>query len=680
MFIITVHTRANLNRHQKLELHLTDQDGDSLGSCEVNPENMVMEFVSAAAGFLNELVGKSVQKKKALVETDNGVHIDDCDSVLGSQTQDFPTQDSPDNLPPEQDAGGKTASWEAIREANIPPCVKEINFTINDEDLVPELREKLKSSYSGVTIVSSGIVAEKERAWKALTAERPDGIKQMIIELDETEIAQTPELESNLRKMYPWAMIEARPGPNISRKRARRMTDSNVATPHRPDLVKHIEDFAAYVIEPPSEDEFGYKYPIGEGWDRLPYSRKFEIAHARAIQHYHGKVVDGKGCGCCESHGYQCKVYLPQLGNLSHITFGHSCQHCRLRQIQCDLPAAMKDHPNTPRAPNMLRLDTQNTHHHGEAVNTPPTTTTSRSLASRITAPDRIRPDAGEEEDDNNDTPIRVSPTMDILELADMLQLLKSSNYKVRGIIYSMYKFLRETDKVEPFGKYPSTLSQYYENLITLYILTYLREEYDLAFVVLLRFQSTNYQETTQLPTIDTVVRAFEHLPTHAPLCRWIAISYSFLWDTQAQGEWGVFINTNPDVKPKFRSLAKLLHGICYIRDPFTTGGDIAVRKRWCEVHNHLAEAPHQKRACERVTAEFGDSAEEAEKRWKQHEMQQAKEKLALLENDNRWGDTIGSSTPRVGEKRRAESSPMSRPFRVGRGGRGRGRGRGPSR
>ena len=87
-------------------------------------------------------------------------------------------------MPPEQDAGGKTASWEAIREANIPPCVKEINFTINDEDLVPELREKLESSYSGVTIVSPGIVAEKERACKALTAERPDGIKQMIIELD----------------------------------------------------------------------------------------------------------------------------------------------------------------------------------------------------------------------------------------------------------------------------------------------------------------------------------------------------------------------------------------------------------------------------------------------------------------------------------------------------------------
>jgi hypothetical protein len=103
---------------------------------------------------------------------------------------------------------------------------------------------------------------------------------------------------------------------------------------------------------------------------------------------------------------------------------------------------------------------------------------------------------------------------MDILELADMLQLLKSSNKKVRSVIYTMYEFLREKDKVEPFGKYLSTLAQYYENLITLYILTYLHEEYGLAFVVLLRFQSTNYQETTQLPTIDTVVRAFEHLPT----------------------------------------------------------------------------------------------------------------------------------------------------------------------
>ncbi|KAL1792725.1 hypothetical protein ACET3X_009232 [Alternaria dauci] len=299
---------------QTLELHLTDQDGDSLGSCEVDAENMVMDFVSAAAAFLKELVEDPVQPKKGLTEADKGVHVDDRDSVLGSQTQESPIRDTPDNLH-EQDVRESTASWEAIREANIPSCVKEISFTINDEDLVPELREKLKSSYPGVTIVTPGTMTEKENALKALPTEKPNGIKQMIIELDETEITQNLELESSLRKSYPWAVIESKPGPNISRKRARRMTDSGVATSHRPDPVKHIEDFAAYVMEPPSEDEFGYKYPIGEGWDRLPYPRKFEIAHARAIQHYHGKVADGKGCGYCAAHGYQCKcnVTFPPL-------------------------------------------------------------------------------------------------------------------------------------------------------------------------------------------------------------------------------------------------------------------------------------------------------------------------------------------------------------------------------
>ncbi|KAG9185219.1 hypothetical protein G6011_07763 [Alternaria panax] len=169
---------------------------------------------------------------------------------------------------------------EAIREVKIPSYVTKICFAIEDEHLVPELSEELKSNYSVVTIVTPGLLNKKEKAQEAPTREKLHGIMQMIVELDETETNRNQELESSLRKIYPWAVIESKPGPNIPKKRARRTTESDVATPHRPDPVKHIEEFAACVMEPPSDGEFGYKYPIGEGWEHLSYPRKFEIAHA----------------------------------------------------------------------------------------------------------------------------------------------------------------------------------------------------------------------------------------------------------------------------------------------------------------------------------------------------------------------------------------------------------------
>jgi hypothetical protein len=651
-----------------LELHVKDGDGESLGSCDISPENIVMDFVGAAAVFLTELTKDSYQRKNVSTEVDEGVHIDDHDSVLGSQTQD--TADLP-----EQDAGRKTPSWEAFRESNIPPCIRDVSFTINDEDLTPEVSKRLRDDYPGVNIVTPSTKAKEDTAREARAKEMPKGVKQMTIELEESEATQTPGLEQSLRKMYPWALIESKPGPNISKKRARRMTESDAATPPRPDPIKHIEDFAAYVLEPPTDDEFGYQFPLSEDWDRLTYARKFEIAHARAIHNFHGKVVDGKGCCHCALYGHQCKVYLPQLGNLTHIAFGNVCQHCRLRRTRCDLSAAMPVSPSTPTAPAALRLDTHNVQDRGDPTETPPLTTAkSRSLGPRVGS------FHGPREEDDNYTPTNVSPNMHIIELADMIHLFRGMPYKVRNVIYSMWDLLRSEHKVEPYGRYPSTLEQYYENLINLYILTYLREEYDLAFIVLLHFQNTNYQETTQIPTINNAVRAFEYLPTHAPLCRWIVIVLSFLWDTQGQGQWDNFVNTNPEIKSKTRAVAKLLHGICYVRDPYTRGGDIEVRRRWCIVHNHMAGPADQKKACEDMMKEFGPSAEDVQKRWREREIEEAHETLALLANGSGFGSAAGPSSLRIGEKRRADASPMSRPYKVGRGGRGRGRARGPGR
>ncbi|KAI4702322.1 hypothetical protein J4E81_002685 [Alternaria sp. BMP 2799] len=621
--------------YQKLELQLRDENGDSLGSCDVSPENMVLDFVAASAAFLKELAKEPDQRKKDLAEVDEGVHIDDRDSVLGSQTQDTAAD------LPEPDNGPQTPSWEAFRKSSIPPCVKDVSFTVSEEDLTTELRQRLQDDYPGVTIVTPKTKVEEDRAREAHATEKPRGVKQMIIEVEETEISENPELESSLRKTYPWALMELKSGPNISRKRARRMTDSDAATPSRPDPVKHIEDFAAYVLDPPSDDEFGYHYPVGD-WDRLTYARKFEIAHARAIQHYHGKAADGGGCSQCAEYGHQCRVYLPQLGNLAHIDFGHTCQNCRLRHQHCDLPAAVKPPPSTPTGPAALRLDTRNIHHRDETLYTPPLmNATPGSLVSRMTAANGRR---FNDEENNVHTPISGDPGLDMMEFAEQINLFQDySNPKVKSVIFAMYSLLDKHGRVEPFGKHRLTLDQYYQNLFTLYIVTYLRKEYHSAYTVLLRFQNTNYHETGELPSIENVVRAFEYLPTHAPLCRWIVILYSFLWGTQHYGSWDMFMNTHPSVKSRVRAVAKLLFGICYVRDPFTTGGDGAVRQQWCEVHNHSTGTREQEEACENMKREERYSS-------------------------------------RIGEKRRSDGSPVPRPYKAARGGRGRGRGRGPSR
>jgi hypothetical protein len=125
----------------------------------------------------------------------------------------------------------------------------------------------------------------------------------MIIELEE-DIVHKPELDSAI--------------PNTSKKRARQLTMADPATPRRADPMQHLKDFAAYAEHPPCDDEFGYQYPIGEEWGTLLYTRKIEIAHARAIQH-HGKVLEGSPCSHCAKMGLTCKVY-PAPASPSPIT------------------------------------------------------------------------------------------------------------------------------------------------------------------------------------------------------------------------------------------------------------------------------------------------------------------------------------------------------------------------
>jgi hypothetical protein len=322
-------SRTYATRYQTLQLFVEDEDGDSLGSCRIDAADIITEFIHAGAGFIGELLKDKVQP----IEVDESVHSDDRDSVLGMQ-------DTTTNFA-EPEAGEKSTSWDALRRSVIPSYVKDITFTITEEDLTGTTLEQLQTQFPGVAIVMDGVIAtgekirkeleqekarllqekariehenaqiEYEEAQKEVEQEKPRGIKQMVIELDDEELAQNPELDNAIRRRFPWAVVDTKAGPNTSRKRAQRMTATR-----RVDPLQHMDDWGFYAREQPYDEEFGYHYPIGEGWDELPFTRRIEVSHARAIQHYHGKILVESGCSHCAEMGYTCKVYPAQLGNL----------------------------------------------------------------------------------------------------------------------------------------------------------------------------------------------------------------------------------------------------------------------------------------------------------------------------------------------------------------------------
>ena len=374
---------------------------------------MMTNFVSAGAGFYAELIKDPVGLRKPVGPED---------TYVDTATQ---TQEIPDEVP-----GAKTAvreiSWEQIMEATIPASVKEVAFTVDDKDLTPEYREKLQLDYPGVVIRISSVKTEE-----------------------------------------------------ICRKRTRRLPESRPSSPRRPDPLEHLRDLAKYAAgpEPPEDEEFGYRYAIGKDWDTLCYPRKLEIAHACAIQHHHGKVVNGPGCSRCTEKGYQCKVYLPQLCDLSHMSFSKSCQNCRLHGIQCDFASATRARMPVPSGPATLRLDKQNvpSYASGETLYTPSPTiitnmtsnTLKPNLVSRIA---RFTPSESDAEITiAKTTPIPPSARhpKGLLNFADQIKYPIPD--KVRPVIFAMYANLRNKGETQAYGgKHRVALKHHYYNLVTL--------------------------------------------------------------------------------------------------------------------------------------------------------------------------------------------------------------------
>jgi hypothetical protein len=599
---------------------------------------MIQEFARAGAMYLRKLLDKDVhpQDEEFVHTAAAATNINNLDSIPGSQSI------------------NKTRSEKQQRETQD----EALEVVVASSHVAPE------ASSSPIECFVPHVLKEKAQ-----------GIKSMIIELDEEAIAQNIELEDEVRARFPWATIQSKAGPNTSRKRLARPAEENSTVTQKLDVIKHLGDLFEYAKEPPTVLEFGDYAQAG--WDALPYARKLEIAHARAIQGAYGKMAEGHMCSHCNEQDLQCRVYVPQLRNLTHMNFGPSCQYCRLEAVPCSFGAAAKDRfPASSSAPLSagLTLDTV-----GLSVNprcdmpsTPSAATTRKpSLASRMTPVNPDLPvqswtDTDSDSDDNggllidkdakladSGIPRNMLPTSPILRFAESIGLPVPSH--VGKVIHAMYTYLRQHREVKAYAPRSLKLEHYYSNLVTLYILAERERETELAYIVLLRFQNTNYNWIGTMPSIEAAIQAFEYLPEGSPLCRWFAILYSYLWGTVDEGDYRQFTKAHPELDPT--ALSKLLYAVAYTRDRFTKGHDVAVLARWCDVHDHNDDT-WQERHCRQMHSALKMSPEDAKIREKTRVLHEAQATIdALRPVDTRARGLVQDVSSRKG-KIRAESSP----------------------
>lgn len=374
----------------------------------------------------------------------------------------------------------------------------------------------------------------------------------------------------------------------------------------------------------------------GEGWETLPASRKRDIAHAQAIHTRYGELAGGGGCGSCAESGLSCKVYSEHVRYVLHMDLGLSCQNCRIRGTTCDLTSDLKsdfdvaDEDTTSggiRPSGEKPREISAGEEASTEINATPDPESRLLVGTSIpsTGSEDVTPGASEEQPQAVPSPemmlTRASVTSEILDFAGSIGL--QIPHPLRRPINEMHQLLQDQREVMSYdkrsvlkkhhdGSESSVLEQYYKALIILYILAHKQGHHDLAYIVLVRFQQTNYAKTTQLPLVDTVVRAFQHLPSSSPLCRWLVILYAYLWETQSEGHYDAF--THKYVNLDQLALLKLMYEISYIRDPFTKGFDAAVLAKWCNVHKHIPGSPEQK-LCQQMQSETTMSVEEAKKK-----------------------------------------------------------------
>jgi hypothetical protein len=376
--------------HRKGKLQITfNVEGRSVRRYVIDAKQIIQDSACRASEYIQDLLDERTKFDGCAAEIEDQI-VDyapavckDQDSVLGTQSviEDHIAQ----QLEPE--------TWESFRARRIPSSVNEIIFIVSGEEISGDVSAALHSRFPGVTFTSVSSASPNSGPQALDRNKQPLGIKTMMLELDEEQLAQSPMLEEEIRERYPWATIQAKAGSNTSRKRIPRPADQIATSGQDLDPIQHLSDLAEYAKAPPPTQDFEvYDPETFEDWDKLATARKLEVAHARAIQVQYGKTIDGGGCGHCVKVGYRCKGYASELHKMgTPMNLGLACQNCRLKNLTCDLvSAATSDETGLTATSNKLDLQagTQEAHVRlSEDLNAPSATspTPKPSLASRIT-------------------------------------------------------------------------------------------------------------------------------------------------------------------------------------------------------------------------------------------------------------------------------------------------------
>ncbi len=276
-----------------------------LGRVDINAGRgleIIQDFACVGVDSLRNLL-KDYNKQN---ESTNGNQIapeDDSDSELGpkirlrrDEVPDRSTKEEPD-----------------LKDALA--LINGIALTSGKEDVDNSVwLELLQKKFPQAVITIGKLKSAGKDEDKTVETEKSDNSKNTTAESTESQ-----------------KIIQAKVAPNSTAKRSASTLQDVPTEPWRLDPIRHLSDLANYATDMPADDEFGRMFPFSEIWSSLSYTRRLEIAHARAIKSRYGKPVEGAGCTCCKEQGLECRVYQTQLANLSHVSSIYKSPHRPVR-------------------------------------------------------------------------------------------------------------------------------------------------------------------------------------------------------------------------------------------------------------------------------------------------------------------------------------------------------------
>jgi hypothetical protein len=561
-------------------------------------------------------------------------------------------------------------SWDDVREEVIPSYVTKVTFTVADENLTPDHRKELEERFRGTIIQTSKPEVELVPV-ATKHVEKPKGVKNAIFELDPVELEIDPAIEQNIRRIYPWASLQTEKAENVLPSVPPSMADY--------DPQQFLYNFARYITDRPEKHEFPYAADFRLRWASLPFDTKVAIAHARAIeQECYGKVqLQDQCCTHCSQQDFTCKVYRSDVvASSPHMNLGHACQRCRLLGRDCDVGI-----PGHGYAFSHARIGSSSSENmdsrmrhvpvdvSSEATDTSPEPVVQRrDLASRITRDDASFRGNSEKNGRRSDMPssgVPVQAESPMIEAVAGKLGLKISRPEV---LLSIYTEWSDTKRIRPYRD-TYVLDHYYAKLVELYIIAMS----DLQYALLIEFQTTNFcnKHPSKLPTISTVVKAYRYLSHDTPLCRWIAIVYSYFGYAPIYENYESFRRHYNGLE-ETAAATRFIHSILRIRCNKTPDHKAAALKQWCKVHSHTPSS-NEDRLCRNTRANNMLSVNRA---IQDDNKRQTEEATSVVKRHD--GIVVTSALQRS-EKRKAEG-PIERgslkKIHVGSGlGRGRGRG-----